>query len=384
MSRPSNDQAPSIAIYADHLLPASATFIREQGGALQRFKPVYAGSRRVDGLSLPDEDCYVINKNRSVAERIGEALFLALGACGQISRPLARRNPLLIHAHFGPDGVSAMPLARALGVPLMVTFHGYDVTTKDEYARKSFYRHRKYLRKRDELKSFAHRFIAVSRFIQDRMIGAGFPADKIVQHYIGIDVEKFEEDTSIRRDNVVLFVGRLVEKKGCEYLLRACHKSASDHDFKVVVIGDGELRTELERLAVSLKLDANFLGVQPPERVKEWMNRARVFCVPSLIAESGDAEAFGMVFAEAQAMGLPVVSSLSGGIPEVVRHGETGLLAAERDVDELAAHLSQLLSNDGLWEQFSDLGKKHVRDRFDIRRQTALLEEIYQEVIQVS
>ncbi len=111
------------------------------------------------------------------------------------------------------------------------------------------------------------------------------------------------------------------------------------------------------------------------------MNCARVFSVPSVTSVSGASEGFGIVFAEAQAMGLPVASFATGGIPEVVSHGETGLLAAERDWEGLARHISSLLSNDSLWRRLSAAGQARVRDLFDLRRQTGALEEIYDRVL---
>ncbi len=153
-----------------------------------------------------------------------------------------------------------------------------------------------------------------------------------------------------REKNLILFVARLVEKKGCEYLIRAAAQLRErQRDARLVIIGDGPLRKELEQLAVELKVPAEFLGVQGPDAVRGWMQRARVLCNPSVTAANGDTEGLGMVFAEAQATGLPVVSTQHGGIPEVVRDGETGLLARERSVEELTSHLERMLVDRAFW-----------------------------------
>ena len=111
------------------------------------------------------------------------------------------------------------------------------------------------------------------------------------------------------------------------------------------------------------------------------MNRASVFCVPSITIDSGMSEGFGLVFAEAQAMGLPVVSFATGGIPEAVAHGTTGYLGPERDCEFLAAHITLLLKDSSLWSKFSAAGIAAATERFNLRRQTAVLEGMYDEVI---
>jgi glycosyltransferase involved in cell wall biosynthesis len=148
-----------------------------------------------------------------------------------------------------------------------------------------------------------------------------------------------------------------------------------------VVIGDGPLRAGYEARASRLGLRCRFLGVQPSTVVRAWMARAAVFCVPSVVAESGDAEGFGMVFIEAQAMGLPVVSTLSGGIPEAVQHGETGLLVPEHDPKGLAAALLLLLENPEVWRRYSVAGRRRVLNHFDLAQQTARLEEVFEHLV---
>src|SRR6185437_11794512 len=161
-----------------------------------------------------------------------------------------------------------------------------------------------------------------------------------------------------REPDLILFVARLVEKKGCEFLIRAAvHLRECGRNARLVIIGEGPLRGKLEALATTLKVRADFLGVQGPDVVREWMQRAWVLCNPSVTAANGDTEGLGMVFAEAQATGLPVVSTLHGGIPEVVRDSETGLLARERSVEDLTRHLERMLADKAFWESCSERAK---------------------------
>jgi colanic acid/amylovoran biosynthesis glycosyltransferase len=374
-------KASAIAVYRDRLLPSSETFVRAQSESLRHFLPYYLGSRYVPGLSLPADRTLVANRG-GIVGKVREASHQLWGWEPAFMRRVRKLNPILIHAHFGPDGVRALPLARALRVPLLVTFHGYDATVKDEYARRSFYSHRVYIRRREMLKQEARLFIAVSEFIREKLLEQGFAPDKVVVHYIGVDTEIFRPDPAVTREPVVLFIGRLVEKKGCEYLIRAMGRVQKVRpEVEMVVIGDGPLRPTLERLAKETLYRYRFLGTQPPVSVRAWMNRARIFSVPSITADSGDSEAFGLVFAEAQAMELPVVSFASGGVPEAVAHAETGFLMAERDWNSLADHVLLLLENDTLRNKFGAAGRRRVHALFNLRKQVDSLEGIYERVL---
>lgn len=371
-----------VVIFCDHLLYASETFIKAQAEALVEFAPHYVGSRLVEGLTLPSDRVRLFNTGGMVG-LASEALFKLFGVAPGMVRSLRRLDPVLLHAHFGPDGVRAMPLARSLRKPLIVTFHGFDATMTDECAKRSQHHgHRVYVRRRPELIRSAARVIAVSQFIRGRLIDQGFPTEKILVHYIGIDTAHFSPDQQGSREPVVLFVGRLAEKKGCKYLLDAMQRvQAKWPDWKLVIIGDGPLRVELERSAQEKLRNCTFLGVQTQFAIRKWMNVASIFCAPSTIATSGDAEGFGMVFAEAQAMGLPVVSFATGGVPEAVAHGTTGFLAPDQDVDALAEYLLLLVNNSGLRKRMGESGRERVCQQFDLRKQTASLEKIYSDVI---
>lgn len=372
---------PAVVIYRDLLLPPSETFVLGQAEALQRFTPYYVGSRRTQGLLTPEERTLVVNRGGLIG-KASEIPYKLAGFAPTFFQRIQKLNPVLINAHYGMGGTVALPLRRVLKVPMLVTYHGYDELIKDEFARRSYFSHRVYVRRREVLKREAQLFIAVSNYSKENLLKQGFPPDKIVVHYIGIDTNAFQPDPAVPREPVVLFVARLVEKKGCEYLIRAMGKVQTVRpDVELVVIGDGELRPSLERLAGETLRRYRFLGVQPPESVRAWMNRAKVFSVPSITAKSGEAEGFGMVFAEAQAMGLPVATFASGAIPESVAHGEVGFLAAEHDWEELAKHILLLIEEDTLWHRFSKAGPSRVRALFDLQKQTSVLEEIYEQVL---
>lgn len=375
-----NAQTP-IVIYRDGLLAYSETFVRDQAEGLEHFIPYYAGSRRVEGLDLPEDRTVVVNGGGPSGKAV-EVLYKLSGLAPGFYRRLERVQPALVHAHFGPDGVSAMPLARRLGVPLLTTFHGFDATMTDEHARRSFYRHRAYLRGRERLQREGRIFLAVSEYIKGRLVEAGFPPEKVVVHYNGVDTGLFRPDQRVEREPIVLFVGRLVEKKGCEYLVRAMARvQETVPEAELVVIGTGPLLARLEDLAARTIQRYRFLGALEPGEVRSWMGRSSVLSVPSVTASTGDAEGFGLVFAEAQATGLPVASFDGGPIPEVVAHGETGFLAPERDWEGLAAYIARILEDGDLRRRMGEKGVERVRAKFDLAERTRALEGIYASVL---
>ena len=375
---------PTVLVYADLLLPRTNGFILNQGEALQNFVPYFIGARQIGsrGLKMPSDRTFAINRIPGFIGKVRELPFRRLGFAPVYFRKLRRYQPVLMHAHSGPAGLFALPISEWLGIPQVTTFHGFDATATDPSVSDPSYGNRNYVRRKQVLISKGRLFIAVSHFIRDRLLAQGFPENKVVVHYIGIDTEVFRPDYTIPREPTALFVGRLDDGKGCEYALRALSKVQAVHpEVELVIVGDGKLRTELQSQAREALKRFRFLGAQPPEVVREWMNRASVFIAPSTEAKSGWTEAFGLVFAEAQAMGLPVASFRSGGIPEAVSHGETGLLAEEKDWEALAQNILTLLESKPIWQRMSNAGRERVCTRFNLKTQTVLLEQFYREVI---
>jgi colanic acid/amylovoran biosynthesis glycosyltransferase len=361
-----------VLVFKEWLLPPSETFILAQATALSSYVPIFAGLERAHpSLALPQEPVLLSNRGRSISD-LRAKLYRRTGIAPFFHREAKRSHPDLVHAHFASGGRAALPLARALRVPLVVTLHGADVTVRA--SRIDFYR---------QLGEHASLFLCISEFIRERALEAGFPPQKLLVHYIGIDCNLFAPSAPPGEPQGVLFVGRLVEKKGCEYLLRAMQLVQRAHpQCELTIIGDGPLRPSLEELAKELNVRCQFRGIQPAAVIREALRRAKVFCVPSVRAANGDSEGLGIVFAEAQAMGVPVVSTAHGGIPEVVAHRLTGLLAPERDYEALADALSLLIDDENLWQSFHREALGRMKQHFDLRTQTALLEKIYNKVIE--
>ena len=358
--------------------------MRAQAEAFREFVPYYAGARfyRGDGIKLPSERTIVINHAGTNFGKIKEIPFKVLGYAPLFFQKIRKVSPVLIHAHSGPAALSALPLARYLHVPLVASFHGSDVTVDPEKRARLYYTARAYWRHFQTLQSQGALFIAISKFVRERLLEQGYPDERTVLHYIGVDTEFFKPDQQTQREPVVLFVGTLHQVKGCDYLIRAMTTVQSEMpEVELVVIGDGPSRRSLEGMASESLRRYRFLGTQPPEVVRDLMNRAMVFSVPSVKADSGATEAFGLVFAEAQAMGLPVASFSSGGIPEAVADGETGLLAPERDWERLADNLLRLLNDQVLWTRMSAAGRKRSGLFFNLEKQTRQLEELYRSVL---
>jgi colanic acid/amylovoran biosynthesis glycosyltransferase len=371
-------EARTVLVYRSELLRLSETFIASQSGALRRFKPVLVGLNRVEGMDLTDRGILTLSGRRR--SRLRKSLFQYAGFAPGLVRRAEAKRPALVHAHFALDGAESLPLAVSLKVPLIVTLHGWDVCTDDDVFRRSW-SGRRYLSRRTQLQEKAALFLCVSDFIRTKALERGFPEDKLLVHYIGVDTKALRPAPEKNRDRVVLFVARLVEKKGLSYLIEAMRTvQAECPGTRLVVIGDGPLRSRHQEEARRAGIAVEFLGGQPAAVVQDWMQRASVFALPSVRAGSGDSEGLGIVLCEAFALGLPAVAFANGGIPEVLASG-TGLLAPERDSGALAGHLIAVLQSEGLRTRFRQTARERVVDHFDLASQTGLLEDIYDQVL---
>ncbi len=375
-----------VLIFAEQLLPPGQTFIPIVVNSFTRFEPQYIGLRPVTPSAPLPAPPLLLTKGNTQRSRIRREIYRLTGIAPEFHRLAKGENAALIHAHFAEGAAAAVSLSDSLGIPFVMHLRGGAELYPDAALRGKAFEWSYLLWRRQQWKRCS-RFLCVSRFIRDRALASGFPADKLIVHYTGIDFSRFSPlpPSAKRERNLVLFVGRLVRYKGADHFIQAMHIVRRHcKEAYAVIIGDGWFRPEVERLANELAVPCQFRGDQPPSVVREYMGRARVFCAPSRTLEDGMSEAFGNVFTEAQAMGLPVVAYRHGGIVESMLEGETGLLAEENDIPGLAADIERFIEDDELWDLCSRRGGEWVRKEFDVRRQTARLEDLYETVINES
>jgi colanic acid/amylovoran biosynthesis glycosyltransferase len=357
---------PRVVVWRSAMIGGSETFIRNQGDALTRWRPTYLGATRVDSPLARDSDviAYPGPEDRRA--------FLRLRLTGnspRLLRLLAAARPQLVHAHFGGDAWLVSAAAEQLRVPLIVTVHGHDVTRQPATPGAKGLRYRRNLR---TVFGRAARILAVSEVIRERAIRWGADPAKIRVHYTGVPVAPPAPPVAKEWD--VVFIGRFVEKKGADDLLAALGPA------KALFIGDGPLLPALRAYAGELGADATFAGSLPPDEVLRRLAASRVLAAPSRTARDGDSEGLPTTILEAMALGVPVVSTRHSGIPEAVTDGETGLLGAEGDRTALAANLARLLADDELRDRLGRQARARAEEQFDVARQTARLEQLYDQV----
>ena len=328
-------QKPNILVFRDKLLLPSEGFIKTHYTAFDAANLVYLASQF--GWRAPELDGQTMATASGAMQRF---LFKQTGHTSRLA-DLRQLAPKSVHAHFGRGGALALPVARALGVPLHVTFHGGDAT-------KETHRRRRliptiYQRRLSQLQAYASGFLCVSQFVADRLAAQGFPKSKLIKHYIGIDLAHMTPPT--QRNGRLLFVGRLIDKKGVDILLAAIRRLQNERNRNMPgldIAGSGPLEAALRAQAVDLPF-VRFLGWQTPQRLTSIMRTARAVVVPSRIAADGDCEGLPTVVLESIRAGLPVVATNHAGIPEIIRDQETGFLVPESDPDSLAAALSSVM-----------------------------------------
>ncbi|HHQ4594761.1 TPA: glycosyltransferase [Aeromonas veronii] len=339
---------------------------------------------------LPLDGMYVETLLASQAEHHALSMQRALNDYVQselLSRAELYKNAgyKLIHAHFAIDGLRVYPLAKQMNVPLIITLHGYDINIHKEWWHNGC-GGRSMASYPERLVAMAREgnvhFLAVSEAIKSRAIDYGIPEEKITVSYIGVDCKKFKpSDVKVSERTQVLFVGRLVEKKACQYLLSA-FKNIQDK-FKhldLAVVGTGPQESMLKNLACEHDIRVRFLGALDGEQIKNELAKSRVLCLPSITAENGDAEGLPIVVLEAQSSGIPVITSARGGATEGIIDGVTGYAHKEKNIDELSSMLEKVLSDDVLTEQMGLQAREYILKHMDIKTCTKMLEKIYDKI----
>lgn len=366
-----------IGVLRHFFLPPSETFVYQTLRCLDRYEARVFAIERLSPEKFPWTDVIAL---RSLPLGTLEALLYRVTTYSPRFFAWARTTRLL-HAHLGYTGVHGLAAAARFGLPLVTSFYGRDVTILDSYTRfQPAYWHFWAL----ERLLFARgtRFNALSRDMRTALVRRGCPADRIRIVPLGIDVQRFVPQRRPHRATArVLMVGREVEKKGFDDGLRACSLAkAAGADIEVVLLGTGgPLLSYLKHTAEALRLPVVYPDPQTaPARA---MADADILLAPSRTARDGDREGTPTVIFEAAASGLPIVATQHAGIPEQVSHDVTGLLAPERDVEMLAAHLVRLCKAPSERDSMGQEGRRLVEREFSTEAHRDRIQAVYDESI---
>ena len=282
----------------------------------------------------------------------------------------------ITHCHFGPNGNLGI-LLRDIGAiksKVITSFHGYDVNRYPTMHGKDIY---------FELFNKADLITANSNFTKYKVIELGCDKDKIIKLPVGLNTSLFvfkERKLAAGAKIKVLTVARLTEKKGIKYSIMAVAEVLKKFpNIKYKIVGDGHLRSELTKLInqLGVEKEVELVGWKNQEEIQQYYSEAHIFVLSSVTARDGDCEGQGLVLQEAQAMGIPVISTLHNGIPESLIDGESGFLVPERDVNALVERLDYLIAHSDKWFAMGCSGRKFVEEHFDIEQLNRKLEEIY-------
>lgn len=290
-------------------------------------------------------------------------------------------RPDVVHAQFGPMGVVIEPVATRHNLPLIVSFHGFDVFVLAQKPRWK----RMYAR----LFQKGARFHAVSNYMVERLVQLGAsPEDvKLIHNGIGLDSFLGGRLPSREEEGVVqcVHVGRLVEKKAPVHLIRAFHRAqaevSKEVSLRLKIAGSGPLmeKVEAEIEARHLRGSVQLLGTVRHEQVPVLLRESDIYTQHCMTASDGDEEGMGVTFAEASAAGLPVVATRHDGIPDVVRHGKTGFLVPEGDVETMGLRMAELATDPELRARFGEAGRAHVEENFRLDRQVDKMVDLYEQ-----
>lgn len=366
----------TVGFIRHEFLPPSETFIYSSMRSLRRHDVRVFAVERMSREKFPADEV------TALSELPLGALEALLYRATTVSPRMLRwaRGVSLLHAHLGQTGAHALWTARRSGLPLVTSFYGKDVTVRRSRLRFTpAYWH--YAALARLLFARGDRFVALSRHMRAALVEQGCPEGKIRVVPLGVDVPAATAARPVRARTRVLMVGREVEKKGFDDGLRACARArAAGADLEVMLIGTGAPGAgPLRALAASLGLAVEW--APPSTRVLAAMAEADVLLVPSRTARDGDQEGTPTVICEGSASCLPVVATRHAGIPEQVEDGATGLLADERDVDGLAAHLVRLAGDAAQRRAFGEAGRRKMLAEYSREAHAARLEAVYDELL---
>ena len=307
---------------------------------------------------------------RTLHEWRGKPDSLRLNQATYIGTRLEKLGVRHVHAHFaGMAARTAFWIKKFVAIDYSLTVHANDIFVPAKFEIGL-----------SEILASASAIIAVSDFAA-KQLRERFPenAARVHRIYNGIDPAKFQA-AEFERPPLILSIGRLITKKGFDVLIDACARLRKrGHDFRCEIIGEGPLAGELQACIdrQEVRDQVHLAGPQTQPEIVARLSKATVFALPCRVDRDGAMDNLPTVVMEAMASGLPVVSTNVGGISEMVRDGETGVLVAQNDPAATADALSRLINDIELARSCGRKGRERAEEIFSIEKNVRALREIF-------
>jgi colanic acid/amylovoran biosynthesis glycosyltransferase len=288
----------------------------------------------------------------------------------QFSRLIKKENIRLIHAHFGPDALKILPVAKKHKIPLVVSFHGYDAS--------SLLNNGWYKSQLPHLFDYASKIIIVSSHMIENLNLQSWK-DKVVVLPCSIDVEEFKPYEKRNNSKIILLhSGRLINKKGVPDLIQVFAKIYKTHkNLHLNILGSGPELESCKTIADNHGVTEaiSFLGSQPPEIVKKFMNESDIFILNSRTADDGEMEGTPVSLLEAMSIEKAVISTNHAGIPDVIQNNENGMLVPERDNEKLELAIRDLIENEEKRIKLGKQARQTIISRFSNHKNLPVLRD---------
>lgn len=358
--------------------------IYRQITALRAYQPVVLTQRRENAGRFPFEAVISLRRPWTRELRrfwqktlLGGPLLISRREARALGGALRHCRASLLHVYFGHIGVHLLPFLQKARLPLIISFHGADAGV--DVVKRS------HLRPLRRLFDVAALILPRSQAIAEDLIQLGCPPEKIRLHRTGIPLDRFPFTQRYLPENGqwrFFQACRLIPKKGLETTLRAFaqfHRRFPGS--RLTIAGEGPLAEPLRDLAAELNVAStvSFPGFVSQAKLRDLFYQSHVFLHPSVTGPNGDREGVPNTILEAMATGLPIAATQHGGIPEAVRHGETGLLVPEQSDGDLAAAMLSMASDPAQFSAMSANAARTVAAEWEIHAQTRLLEALYDE-----
>lgn len=376
---------PKVVHYVQRFLSLTENWVYTQIINTKQYLPIILTAKRIN------EDNYPIKTSYSLENDLNDKSILFNKVISKLCKYnyyyyqcIKKESPDIIHAHFGNAAYEILNIKKKLNIPLITTFYGFDISMLPKMD--------KWLKRFRELFDEGDLFLVEGPYMAQSLIKLGCPKSKVKIHHLGINImnlpfqpRSWDGDAPFK----VLIAASFQEKKGIPYAIEALGRIQKEIPLEITIIGDSNLekRSQIEKEKILKMIRSNnlttrtrLLGYQPHSVLIDQAYKHHAFLSPSIVSSDGDTEGGAPVsIIEMAASGMPIISTNHCDIPEVIRHGMTGLLAEEKNVDQLVQNLRWLVTNRD-WGRMLIASRQHIESEYDSIKQGIRLENIYREV----